>query len=216
VISPQQAGKFHLFLKAARPWLSAVSAVFLGTIAAGPLDAFAGPQLFLSSPSYARFFPLDGEKAMSLTLSSPSFSNGGDIAKKFTCDGADTSPQLSWTDPPAGTKSFALLVDDPDAPVGNWNHWTLWNLPSSARGLPEDMSKDARLPDGSQQGLNDFHRTGYNGPCPPPGKPHRYYFKLFALDAKLDLKAGASKPELEAAIKGHILAQAESMGRFGR
>ena len=153
---------------------------------------------------------------MSLTLSSPSFSNGGDIAKKFTCEGADLSPQMSWTDPPAGTKSFALLVDDPDAPVGNWNHWALWNLPPSARGLSEGMSKEARLPDGSQQGLNDFRKTGYNGPCPPAGKPHRYYFKLFALDAKLDLKAGSGKPELEAAIKGHILAQAESMGRFGR
>jgi len=153
---------------------------------------------------------------MPLTLSSPSFSNGGDIAKKFTCDGADLSPQLSWTDPPAATKSFALLVDDPDAPVGNWNHWTLWNLPSSASGLPEGVSKEARLPDGSQQGLNDFRKTGYNGPCPPPGKPHRYYFKLFALDAKLDLKAGAGKRELDAVIKGHILAQAEWMGRFGR
>jgi len=216
VKSPQQAGKSHLFHKAARQWLFALSAALLGTIAAGPLDAFAGPQLFLSSLSYARLFSMDGEKAMSLTLSSTSFSNGGDIAKKFTCDGADTSPQLSWSDPPATTKSFALLVDDPDAPVGNWNHWTLWNLPSSARGLPEGVSKEARLPDGSQQGLNDFRKTGYNGPCPPPGKPHRYYFKLFALDAKLDLKAGASKPELEAAIKGHILAQAELMGRFGR
>lgn len=214
--SPQQAGKSHLFHKAARQWLFALSAVFLGTIAAGPLGAFAGPQLILPSLSFARLFSLDGEKAMSLTLSSPSFSNGGDIAKKFTCDGADISPQLSWTDPPPTTKSFALLVDDPDAPVGNWNHWALWNLPSSARGLPEGMSKEARLPDGSQQGLNDFRKTGYNGPCPPPGKPHRYYFKLFALDAKLDLKAGASKPELEAAIKGHILAQAELMGRFGR
>ena len=214
--SPQQAGKSYLFEKAARQWLFALSAVFLSTIVADPLDAFAGPQLFLPSLSYTRLFSLDGEKAMSLTFSSPSFSNGGDIAKKFTCDGADTSPQLSWTDPPATTKSFALLVDDPDAPVGNWNHWTLWNLPSSARGLPEGMSKEARLPDGSQQGLNDFRKTGYNGPCPPPGKPHRYYFKLFALDAKLDLKAGASKPQIEAAIKGHILAQAELMGRFGR
>ncbi len=214
--SPQQAGKSHLFQKAARQWLSALSAVFFGTIGAGPLDAFAGPQLLLSSISYNRLFSIDGEKAMSLTLSSPIFANGGDIAKKFTCDGADISPQLSWTDPPAGTKSFALLVDDPDAPVGNWNHWTVWNLPSSAHGLPEGMSKEARLPDGSQQGLNDFHRTGYNGPCPPAGKPHRYFFKLFALDAKLDLKAGAGKRELDAAIKGHILAQAELMGRFGR
>lgn len=153
---------------------------------------------------------------MSLTLSSQSFANGGDIAKQFTCESADVSPQLSWTEPPAGTKSFALLVDDPDAPVGNWNHWTLWNLPTSARGLPEGARKEAQLPDGTQQGVNDFRKTGYNGPCPPAGKPHRYYFKLFALDAKLDLKAGAGKPELEKAMKGHILAQAEWMGRFKR
>jgi Raf kinase inhibitor-like YbhB/YbcL family protein len=156
----------------------------------------------------------EGGKPM--TISSPSFSNGGAIAKKFTCDGPDVSPELSWSDPPAGTKSFALLVDDPDAPVGNWNHWTMWNLPANKRSLPENVSKDARLPDGSEQGHNDFPKTGYNGPCPPPGKPHRYYFKLFALDTKLDLKAGAGKKELEAAMKGHILAQAEWMGKYGR
>ena len=153
---------------------------------------------------------------MSLNLSSPSFTNGGDIDRKFTCTGADVSPQLAWGEPPAGTNAFALLVDDPDAPVGNWNHWTLWNLPPSAHGLPEGMSKEGRLPDDSQQGVNDFHKTGYNGPCPPAGKPHRYYFKLFALDTKLDLKTGAGKPELEAAMKGHILAQGEWMGRFKR
>jgi hypothetical protein len=153
---------------------------------------------------------------MSFTISSPSFANGGDIAKKFTCDGADVSPQLSWTEPPAGTKTFALLADDPDAPVGNWNHWTLWNMPAKARGLAEGVSKDPRLSDGTQQGRNDFHKTGYNGPCPPPGKPHRYYFKLFALDASLELKPEAGKHALEAAMKGHILAQAEWMGRYGR
>lgn len=151
-----------------------------------------------------------------MNLSSSSFANGGDIPKKFTCDGADISPQLSWSDSPTGTKTFALLVDDPDAPVGNWNHWTKWNLPASAKGLPEGVPKEARLPDGSQQGLNDFRRPGYNGPCPPQGKPHRYYFKLFALDTKLDLKPTATKKELEAAMKGHILAQAEWMGRYGR
>ena len=153
---------------------------------------------------------------MPLKLSSPSFSNGGDIAKKFTCDGADVSPQLSWTEPPGGTKAFALLSDDPDAPVGIWNHWVLWNLPPETRGLAEGLSKVAHLPDGSQQGMNDFRRTGYNGPCPPPGKAHRYYFKLFALDAKLALKDSASKRELEAAMKGHILEQTEWMGRYGR
>lgn len=154
--------------------------------------------------------------AMSLSISSPSFSSGGEIPKKFTCDGPDVSPQLVWTEPPSGTKSFALLVDDPDAPVGTWNHWTIWNVPASARGLGEGVKKETTLPDGSEQGKNDFRKTGYNGPCPPPGKPHRYYFKLFALDTKLDLKLGASKHELEAAMKGHILAQAEWLGRYGR
>ena len=153
---------------------------------------------------------------MSFTISSPSFSNGGAIASKFTCDGADVSPQLAWTDPPTGTQSLALLVDDPDAPVGNWNHWTLWNLQPGSRGLPENVPKDARLADGTVQGKNDFRKSGYNGPCPPPGKPHRYYFKVFALDIRLDLKAGSAKKELEAAMKGHILAETEWMGRYGR
>jgi Raf kinase inhibitor-like YbhB/YbcL family protein len=171
--------------------------------------AIHGPQLHST-------LVLEGGSSMSLGISSRSFTSGGDIPKKFTCDGADVSPQLSWSGPPSETKSYGLLVDDPDAPVGNWNHWTMWNMPANGRGLDEGVSKDANLPDGSQQGKNDFHKTGYNGPCPPPGKPHRYYFKLFALDTKLDLKPGASKRELEAAMKGHILAQAEWMGRYGR
>lgn len=153
---------------------------------------------------------------MQLTISSSSFSSGGSIPKKFTCDGPDVSPALTWTESPAATKSFALLMDDPDAPVGNWNHWTMWNLPVTQRALSEGVSKDARLSDGTEQGKNDFRNTGYNGPCPPPGKPHRYYFKLFALDTKLDLKPGSSKKELEAAMKGHIVAQAEWIGTYGR
>jgi len=153
---------------------------------------------------------------MPLTFSSPSFSNGGDIAKQFTCDGADRSPQLIWTDPPVGTKAFAIFVDDPDAPVGSWNHWAIWNIPASSHGLPEAVSKEAHLSDGSQQGMNDFHKIGYNGPCPPAGKAHRYYFKLYALDTKLNLKLEAGKPEREAAMKGHILAQGEWMGKYSR
>ena len=153
---------------------------------------------------------------MAFTISSSAFSNGGSIPKKFTCDGPDTSPQLAWTEPPAGTKSFSLLADDPDAPAGNWNHWTAWNLPATLRGLSEGVSKEARLADGTEQGRNDFGKTGYNGPCPPPGKPHRYYFKVFALDSKLDLKAGSRKKELENAMKGHVLGQAEWMGTYGR
>ena len=157
-----------------------------------------------------------GDNAMSLTISSPAFPNGEDIPRKFTCEGPDTSPQLTWSEPPGGTKYFALLVDDPDAPVGNWNHWAIWNIPAGARGLAEGVKKLAQLPDGSAQGTNDFHKVGYNGPCPPAGKPHRYFFKLFALDAKIDLPATAGKKELEAAMKGHVLAQAEWMGRFHR
>ena len=153
---------------------------------------------------------------MALTISSSAFSNGGNIPRKFTCDGPDVSPSLTWTEPPTGTKSLALLVDDPDAPVGNWNHWTLWNLPDTSRGLAEATSRDARLADGTEQGKNDFGKTGYNGPCPPPGKPHRYYFKLFALDIKLNLKAGSRNQELEAAMKSHVVAQAEWMGTYGR
>jgi Raf kinase inhibitor-like YbhB/YbcL family protein len=170
-------------------------------------------------PYRTRTFALSSrpkEQPMSLTISSPNFTNGGAIPKKHTCDGADVSPQLTWSDPPAGTNSWALLADDPDAPVGNWNHWTIWNLPTNLRSLPEGLSKNARLSDGSEQGMNDFHKSGYNGPCPPAGKPHRYFFKLFALDAKLNLNSGAGKPALEGAMKGHVLAKAECMGTYKR
>ncbi len=151
-----------------------------------------------------------------LSISSSSFSNGGEIPKKFTCSGVDVSPELRWTEPPAGTKTFALLVDDPDAPAGNWNHWALWNLPASARSLPEGVSKSPHLPDGTEQGLNDFRKIGYNGPCPPANKPHHYHFQLFALETKVSLNGDAGKPELEGAMKGHILAQAEWTGTFHR
>ena len=168
--------------------------------------------MFMAFPNQAQA----GGGAVSLTISSTSFSGGGDIPKKYTCDGLDISPQLSWSEPPSGTQTFALLADDPDAPGRSWNRWTLWNLPATARSLPEGLAKEAQLPDGTRQGRNDFPRTGYNGPCPPPGTPHRYYFKIFALDTGLDLRAGAGKKDLEAAMKGHILAQGEWMGRYGR
>lgn len=153
---------------------------------------------------------------MAFTISTSAFSNGSSIPQKFTCQGPDVSPQLAWTEPPTATKRFAILVDDPDAHVGNWNHWTMWNLPATLHGLPEGVSRDARLSDGTEQGRNDFGKTGYNGPCPPAGKPHRYYFKLFALDTTLDLKAGSGKKELETAMKGHILSQAEWTGTYKR
>ena len=153
---------------------------------------------------------------MALQVTSTAFSPGGMIPKKSTCDGADVSPQLAWTDPPAGTESFALIADDPDAPVGTWVHWLLYDLPASTRELAEGVPKQEQLPSGARQGRNDFGKIGYGGPCPPPGKPHRYLFKLYALDAKTNLKAGATKGDAERAMKGHVLGQAELMGRYSR
>jgi Raf kinase inhibitor-like YbhB/YbcL family protein len=157
-----------------------------------------------------------GGKAMAIDFSSRSFSSGGNIPQKFTCDGEDVSPELQWGEPPAGTKSFALIADDPDAPVGTWVHWVLFNLPAATRSLPEGVPKQDTLQNGGVHGRNDFRRIGYGGPCPPPGRPHRYFFKLYALDTTLNLKAGATKADVERAMKGHILAQGEWMGRYGR
>ena len=153
---------------------------------------------------------------MSFKVSTTAFQPEGDIPSKYTCTGPDVSPALTWSDPPAGTQSFTLIADDPDAPVGTWVHWVAYDLPASTRQLPEGVPKTGAVPGGGVQGLNDFGKTGYGGPCPPPGKAHRYYFKLYALDSKLDLKPGATKKAVEQAMQGHILAQAEVMGRFKR
>jgi len=153
---------------------------------------------------------------MSFQLSSAAFSANEMIPKKFTCEGPNVSPQLSWSGAPAGTKTFALIMDDPDAPVGTWVHWVIYNLPANMKELPEEVEKQDRLSSGASQGRNDFRKTGYGGPCPPSGKPHHYFFKLYALDTSLDLKAGASKADVERAIKDHTLGQAELIGLFGR
>ena len=153
---------------------------------------------------------------MSLQISSTAFAAGENIPKKFTCDGPDVSPKVNWNESPAKTQSFALIMDDPDAPVGTWVHWVLFDLPADTKELAEGVAKQEQLANGTRQGRNDFGKIGYGGPCPPPGKPHRYFFKLYALDAKLNLKAGATKADVERAMKGHILAQAELIGRYGR
>jgi Raf kinase inhibitor-like YbhB/YbcL family protein len=153
---------------------------------------------------------------MSFQLATTAFSAGGAIPKKFTCDGPDVSPKLTWNVPPAGTQSFAVIMDDPDAPRGTWVHWVLYDLPEVTRELSENRPKHEHLAGGALQGRNDFGKIGYGGPCPPPGKPHRYFFKLYALDVKLNLKAGATKADVERAMQGHILAQAELVGRYGR
>jgi Raf kinase inhibitor-like YbhB/YbcL family protein len=150
-----------------------------------------------------------------MQLTSQAFEAGGMIPAKYTCDGPDVSPSLSWTDPPAGIKTYALISDDPDAPVGTWVHWVLWNIPADAGGLEENLPKTASLPNGAQQGTTDFRRIGYGGPCPPSGT-HRYFFKLYALDTMLELPASTTKRDLEGAMQGHILGQAELMGQYRR
>lgn len=157
-----------------------------------------------------------GGTAMGFELKSAAFVPGGDIPKKHTCDGADVSPALEWTTPPAGTKALALVCEDPDAPAGLWTHWVVWGIPSATTTLPEGVKRDGTLADGSRQGRNDFGKLGHNGPCPPPGKPHRYYFRLYALDAVPQLDPGATRAQLLDAMRGHIVGQAELMGRYGR
>lgn len=153
---------------------------------------------------------------MALTLTSPAIGHGQTIPKKYTCDGPDVSLPLAWSDPPAGTQSFALIADDPDAPSGMWVHWVLYDLPAESRDLPDGVPHDKTLPNGSKQGRNDFGRFGYGGPCPPPGRPHRYFFTLYALDGKLNLAPGATKAQLVKTLEGHTLGQAQWMGQYGR
>ena len=153
---------------------------------------------------------------MSLTITSPDFASGAEIPRRFTCSGEDRSPALAWSGVPQGTRSLALIVDDPDAPAGTWVHWVLYNLPGTHTSLDGNVEKKQELANGARQGVNDFRKTGYNGPCPPPGKPHRYYFRLYALDSALTLPAGADRKALDRAMVGHVLAHAEWMGRFQR
>jgi Raf kinase inhibitor-like YbhB/YbcL family protein len=160
------------------------------------------------------------EVAMTLRLSSPDFADNGPIPERFTCEGADVSPALGWADPPQGTKSFALIVDDPDAPdpakpQRTWVHWVVYNLPAATTSLPQGMTGADHLPAGARLGVNDWGHARYNGPCPPVGR-HRYFFKLFALDTELrDLKQPA-KAALERAMAGHVLANATLIGTFAK
>jgi Raf kinase inhibitor-like YbhB/YbcL family protein len=153
---------------------------------------------------------------MTISLSSPAFKDGETIPVKYSCEGQDVSPPLTWSEPPEGTQVFALIMDDPDAPGGVFTHWVLFNLTPDSRDLPEALATQAELPSGTRQGRNDFGRIGYGGPCPPSGRPHRYQFTLYALDQLLDLKAGAAKNQLIGAMQGHILAQGQLTGIYQR
>jgi len=152
---------------------------------------------------------------MAIKVVSSAFQEGGMIPADYTCDGKDISPPLSWSGVPEQAVTLALICDDPDAPLGTWVHWVLYNLPASVRELPAGVPPDERLANGALQGRNDFRRLGYGGPC-PPGGTHRYYFKLYALDKALDLKPGATKKELLKAMEGHVLAEGQLMGRYKR
>ena len=151
-----------------------------------------------------------------IRLTSTAFTDGQPIPVKYTADALDVSPPLGWTNVPAGTKSLELIADDPDAPAGTWVHWVIYDLPPATKSLGEDQSKVAQFKNGAKQGLNDFKKTGYNGPAPPPGKAHRYYFKLYALDKLTGLPPGATKADLLKAMDGHLLGEGELMGTYQR
>lgn len=150
-----------------------------------------------------------------MKIESPAFHDGGTIPEKHGCEGEDISPPLEWTGVPGGVGSFALICDDPDASMGTWVHWVLYNLPADTHDLPEGIPGEETLDGGGLQGKNDFGRTGYGGPCPPAGS-HRYFFKLYALDAELSLEPGASKGELLKAMEGHIRGECRIVGRYSR
>lgn len=154
---------------------------------------------------------------MSIEVTSSAFTEGARIPKKYTCDGQDISPALKWSGVPQKTKSIALICDDPDAPSGTWVHWVIYSIPQDLTELQEGVVKTNMLPDGTKQGTTDFKRVGYGGPCPPPGHgAHHYYFKVYALDIQVGLKAGATKKDLEKSMKGHILGQGQLIGTYER
>ena len=151
-----------------------------------------------------------------MKLTSSAFTDGGTIPTQYTCDGANLSPPLHWANTPPATRAFALICHDPDATGGDWVHWVIYGIPAHATGLPENMAANDTLADGSIQGVNGNARIGYGGPCPPPGRPHRYVFTLYALDSDPALGPGLAKPDLQRAIHGRILAEAQLIGLYQR
>ncbi len=154
--------------------------------------------------------------SMTIQIKSTAFADGESIPQKYTCDEEDISPPLSWENAPDRTKSFALICDDPDAPSGTWVHWVIYDLQPTTTQLPEAVPANEEVLNGAKQGRNDFSRIGYGGPCPPKGNAHRYYFKLYALDSVLNLRAGATKGDVENAITGHIVGEGRLMGTYKR
>jgi len=174
--------------------------------------------IVLLLPSTKNLYSIEKKKGgalMDITVTSTVFSEGGKIPSRYSCDGQDISPPISWTQGPAGTKSYAMISDDPDAPMGTWVHWVIYNIPASVTSLPENVPGQPKLAGDTLQGTNDFKRHGYGGPC-PPGGTHRYYFKVYALDTKLDAVPGLTKKKLLKAMEGHIIARGELIGTYSR
>lgn len=157
-----------------------------------------------------------GKTKTEIQLTSQAFRDGDSIPESYTCDNDNISPGLSWSAPPEGTLSFALICDDPDAPHGTWVHWVIYDIPADFRNLTEAFGDDIEFQNGIKQGKNDFGHYGYDGPCPPPGKPHRYFFKIYSLNGFSGLEPGASKAELENAMQGKITSQGKLVGIYGR
>jgi Raf kinase inhibitor-like YbhB/YbcL family protein len=158
--------------------------------------------------------PDPGSAAKKIELSSPAFKEGETVPTDYTADGKNVSPPLRWAEPPQGMKSLALVCEDPDAPSKTWTHWLIYRLPADLRELKEDVPPRETLDNGARQGKNDFDKIGYGGPNPPAGKPHRYFFKLYALDTTPDLPPGATREQVLAAVKGHVLAEGQLMGKY--
>lgn len=151
-----------------------------------------------------------------IQIGSPAFANGDDIPEAYTCKGVDKSPALQWSGIPVGTKALALIIEDPDAPGGTFIHWVVYAIPADRRGLPEDVAKDEVVSGIGRQGITGFGKVGYHGPCPPPGSPHHYHFRLYALDTEVDPASSVDASKLEAAMQGHVLGTGEMVGLFQR
>jgi Raf kinase inhibitor-like YbhB/YbcL family protein len=208
----------HTVLKRGWPWLNNDWVNLSCTLSGAALAVMAWTILPAMLPALNPFdlSSSSGGAMITFPISSSSFPEGELIPARYTCDGENRSPELAWKDLPTATRSIALLVEDPDAPGGVFTHWVLYNLPPSIRSLPEGQPRTATMPGNGTQGINDFRRAGYDGPCPPAGSTHRYYFKLMALDIEPSLPAGFNAGKLRKAVQGHILAEAQWVGRFGR
>ena len=170
---------------------------------------------FLKGTTDGVYAKTRGGAKMEITITSTAFTHGGMIPREYTCDGRDISPSMAWAGVPEGTKSLAIICEDPDAPMGTWVHWVLFNIPATVNALPKSMTTDKVLENGARHGINDFRKFGYGGPC-PPGGTHRYYFKIYALDTELTQEPGLTKAKLLKAMDGHIMAEGQLMGRYKR